>query len=89
MNRFRTPLLKKILLAGLPATLILLLAASFYWLLYTTSGAAWVWKQVEDTAAGALQSSQVDGDLASGFVIRDIEYQSDAVDVPGDTYQHC
>ena len=81
MNRARTQSLKKILLTGLPATLILLLAASFYWLLYTTSGGVWVWKQVEDTAAGALQYSQVDGDLASGFVIRDIEYQSDAVDV--------
>ena len=81
MNRNRSWSLKKFLLLGLPAALVLLLTFSVYWLLHTSSGAAWVWSQVEDLAAGTVRSSHVDGDLASGFVIKALEYRSDEFDL--------
>ena len=81
MSRTKTISFKKLLLLGLPTALLLLVTASAYWLLYTTSGAAWLWSQVEELAAGSVHSSHVDGDLASGFVIRDLTYRSDSVDL--------
>jgi len=36
---------------------------------------------VEDVAAGAMHTGQVEGDLASGFVLRNLEYRSDTVDL--------
>jgi autotransporter translocation and assembly factor TamB len=81
MKRNRSWSLKKFLLVGLPTALVLLLAFSVYWLLHTSSGAAWVWSQVEDLAAGTVRSSHVDGDLASGFVIKGLEYRSDEFDL--------
>ena len=66
---------------GLPVTLVVLLTASVYWLLYTASGAVWLWDQIEDAVDGSVQYSQLDGDLASGLLIRDLSYQSDSVDM--------
>jgi len=81
MNGIRIRSFKTLLLLGLPVTLLLLVTVSIYWLLHTASGAAWLWGQVEDLAAGTVRSSHVDGDLASGFVIRDLEYRSNSVDL--------
>ncbi len=85
MSHFRTWSFKKRLLLGLPAVLVLVITASAYWLLHTASGAAWLWKQVEGIAAGAVHSSQLDGDLASGFTIRNLGYVSESVDLSVDT----
>jgi translocation and assembly module TamB len=81
MNRNRSWSLKKFLLVGLPTALVLLLTFFVYWLLHTSSGAAWVWSKVEDLAAGTVRSSHVDGDLASGFIIKGLEYRSDEFDL--------
>ncbi len=81
MTRVRIISFKKILLPGLPVMLVLLITASAYWLLHTASGAAWLWNKLEDVAAGAVHSADVGGDLASGFVVRNLEYRSDTVDL--------
>ncbi len=81
MSRNRTRSVKKFLLMGLPAALVLMLTFSVYWLLHTASGAAWLWSQVEDLAAGTVRYSHVDGDLASGFVIKGLEYRSEEYDL--------
>ena len=70
----------KISLAGLGSALLIILLA-FYWLLHTASGAAWLWHQAEDLATGAVRSSQIEGDLYSGFIVREFKYFSDAVEV--------
>jgi len=80
MRRFSPRFFIKLVLLGLPVALILLLTVSAYWLLHTASGAAWLWSQAEDVAAGSVRSSNVEGDLASGFVIRGLEYRSGGVD---------
>jgi len=69
----------KVILIGLPLALVLLLTLSAWWLLRTSSGAAWLWDQVEDAASGSVRSSHVDGDLASGFIVENLEYLSDTV----------
>ena len=75
MNRRRTVSAVKIALAGL-ALVVLLLTIFAWWLLRTSSGAAWLWSHVEDAAAGSVRSSQVGGNLASGFTIQGFEYGS-------------
>ena len=64
---------------GLPAVLSLLLAGGFYWLLHTTSGALWIWVKAQQSTAGALDSSLIDGDLSSGLVIEGLGYQAGGV----------
>ena len=81
MSRTKAISFKKLLLLWLPIALLLLVSSSAYWLLYTTSGATWLWSQVEDLAAGSVHSAHVEGDLASGFVIRNLTYRSDSVDL--------
>lgn len=81
MSGIRIRSFKILMLLGLPVALFLLVTVSIYWLLHTASGAAWLWSQVEDLAAGTVHSSHVDGDLASGFIIRDLEYRSNSVDL--------
>jgi translocation and assembly module TamB len=80
MNRIWMVTFKKIVLLGLPAVLLSLFAV-YYWLLHTTPGSAWLWNQLEDRAAGSVRTAFVGGDLASGFVIQALEYQSDTVDL--------
>ena len=67
----------KIVLSGLVLALVLLMVFA-WWLLRSSSGAAWVWGQVEDAAAGSVRSSRVDGSLALGFVIQNLEYLSES-----------
>jgi len=85
LNYFGTWSVRKRLLLGLPAVLVLLLTASVYWLLHTASGAAWLWKHVEQIAAGSVQTSQLDGDLASGFTIHNLAYASEGADLSAAT----
>ena len=81
MSRFKSLSIGKIILLGLPLALILVLSCSIYWLLNTASGAAWLWSRVEGLATVDVRSSQVTGDLASGFEIQNLEYRSDTLDV--------
>ena len=81
MSRFKSLSIGKIILLGLPLALILVLSCSIYWLLNTASGAAWLWSRVEGLATVDVRSSQVTGDLASGFQIQNLEYRSDTLDV--------
>ncbi len=69
------------MLIAVPVVLMLLVTGTGYWLLRTSSGAAWLWEQLENTTAGAVHASGIEGDLASGFVVRDVIYQSDSVDL--------
>ncbi|MDX2427266.1 MAG: translocation/assembly module TamB domain-containing protein [Xanthomonadales bacterium] len=77
MSRFKSLSIGKIVLLGLPLVLILTLSGSVYWLLNTTSGAAWLWSRLEGIAAVDIRSSRVRGDLAAGFIIEDLEYRSE------------
>ncbi len=71
----------KVALLGLPVMLFALLLSTAYWLLNTSSGAAWLWNSLEGNAAIDVRSSQVSGDLASGFVVHDMEYRSAGLDL--------
>ena len=69
---------------GLPllvVVLALLFSVSAYWLLNTSSGASWLWSRVEGLEAVNIRSSGVSGDLASGFIVQDMEYRSANMDV--------
>ncbi len=79
LKQFRTFSFKKLLLIGLPVSLLVFLLVSANWLLNTNSGAAWLWNKIEDTADGAVSSSQVHGNLASGFIIQDLGYRTDGL----------
>ena len=81
MIKKRTISVKKWLLLGVPFTLMLLLTASGYWLLRTHSGAMFLWAQLEDATADAIRISDTQGDLSSGFVIRNLAYQSADIDL--------
>ena len=81
MSRFKSLSFGKIILVGLPLVLILTLSGSVYWLLNTASGVAWLWSRLEGLAAIDIRSSQVRGDLASGFSIQDLEYRSENLDL--------
>jgi len=81
MSRGRNISAAKVFLIGLPLALVFLLTLSAWWLLKTSSGAAWLWGQVEDAASGSVHSSHVDGDLASGFIVQNLEYLSDTADL--------
>jgi translocation and assembly module TamB len=70
----------KYLLLGL-LTVLLALMASVYWLLSTAPGAKWIWNQVEDRSAGSVFASDVSGKLSSGFVIKDLRYVSDGLEL--------
>ncbi|MGB7451149.1 MAG: translocation/assembly module TamB domain-containing protein [Lysobacterales bacterium] len=81
MSRLKSFSIRKVILVGLPVILIMLLSGSVYWLLNTASGAAWMWSRLEGLTEGDVRASQVAGDLASGFVVRDMEYRSESLDV--------
>jgi len=81
MSRFKSLSFGKIILLGLPLALVLTLSGSVYWLLNSASGAAWLWGRMEGIAAVDIRSSRVKGDLASGFIIQDLEYRSENLDL--------
>ena len=69
---------------GLPLLVVLLallFSVSAYWLLNTSSGASWLWSRVEGLESIDIRSSRVSGDLASGFIVQDLEYRSANLDV--------
>jgi translocation and assembly module TamB len=76
MSRVRSISIKKSLLIGLPLLLLMLVLLTSIWLLASNSGGAWLWHKVEGFAAGSLHSRGLEGDLASGFVIHDLVYDS-------------
>ena len=75
---------KRSLLLGFPVAVVLLLAGSVYWLLHTSSGAAWIWSRVEGLVDVDISSSQVKGDLAGGFHVQNLAYRSDGLDLTVD-----
>ena len=81
MSRLKAFLFRKTVLVGLPVALIVLIAGSAWWLLYTSSGAAWLWNRLEGLATVDVRSSRVTGDLASGFVVHGLEYRSAGLDL--------
>ena len=81
MSRFKLPSLKRFVLIWVPLAVVLLLSGSLYWLLNSSSGAAWLWKSVAGLETVDLRSSKVTGDLSSGFVIEDMEYRSEDLDL--------
>jgi len=81
MSRFVPMSRRKALLLALPLVVILMVVLPVYWLLHTAAGAAWLWNRVERLDAIEVSASQVTGDLAGGFGIRDLGYRSDAFDL--------
>jgi translocation and assembly module TamB len=81
MSRVRKLSIKKSLVIGLPLLLLILVSAAAIWLLASRSGASWLWNQLEDAAAGSLNTSRVEGDLASGVVIHGLQYYSQDVEL--------
>ena len=71
-----------LLLAVVP---VLIVAAAWYWLLHTESGARWAWMQAESATGSALTAAEVSGDLTSGVSVRGIEFTNDAVELAVDT----
>ena len=67
------------LLLLIPASLIVLAACSWYWLLHTTSGAHWIWARAASATGGALQAQQLQGDLGSGLTIRRLTFSTDSM----------
>lgn len=79
----RTPI-RKAMLMGLPLMVVLFalfFLIAIYWLLNTTSGATWLWSRLEGLESVDVRSSRVSGDLASGFVIENMEYRSESLDL--------
>jgi len=72
--------LRRILLSLLVVPL-LLVAASWYWLLHTQSGANWVWSVATSALDLALDAKSLSGDLSSGLTVRDLTFSNDSVDV--------
>ena len=69
---------------GLPLLVVLLallFSFSAYLLLNTSSGESWLWSRVEGLESVDIRSSRVSGDLASGFIVQDLEYRSANLDV--------
>ncbi|HEY5775817.1 MAG TPA: hypothetical protein VIS57_07015, partial [Xanthomonadales bacterium] len=81
MSRLKAVFLNKATLLGVPILLVVLLAGSAFWLLNTASGAAWLWHRLERITPVDVRASRVTGDLASGFVVHDLEYRSDNLDL--------
>jgi len=81
MSRFRLFTFKKVMLLGFPVALIALLTGAAYWMLHTSSGAGWLWNKVQSLETLDMRSSQATGDLSSGFVIQDMEYRSEYLDL--------
>lgn len=84
MSRFKINSFRKTILTGLLITvglITLVFSVSAYWLLNTASGAAWSWSKLEGLDFVDVRSSQVSGDLASGFVVQDMEYRSASLDL--------
>ena len=67
------------LLLLVPASLIVLGACAWYWLLHTESGANWVWARASSATDGALQAQQLQGDLGSGLTIRRLAFSNDSM----------
>jgi len=81
MTNSRTFSVRKWLLIGLPVALMLLATSTGYWLLRSHAGANWVWGQVENASGGALRAADIEGDFASGFVIHQLVFESETVDL--------
>lgn len=64
-----------VLLVG--ALLVLLLAGSWWWLWYTTAGARFIWARADAASGGAVTIASIDGSLASGLEVRELEFSSD------------
>jgi translocation and assembly module TamB len=73
--------MKKSLLIGLPLLLLMFLLIAPLWLLASSSGTAWLWYKIENASAGSLHSKSIEGDLASGFVIHKLAYDSAGMEV--------
>jgi translocation and assembly module TamB len=70
----------KFLLRGI-VILIGALAASWFFLLHTQSGASWLWGRVEIAADGALSGEFIQGDFANGVEIGNIRLSAETVEV--------
>lgn len=84
MNLFRGFTFRKAIFLGLPLTLVLVAAiilSSVYWLFNSASGAAWAWSKLKGLESVDARSSQISGDLASGFIVQNMEYRSSGLDL--------
>ena len=81
MSRLKLFSVKKTILLWLPMLLVGLVSVSVYCLLHTQGGASWLWNRVQSLESLDIRSTRVMGDLASGFVVQDMEYRSANLDL--------
>ena len=63
------------------AVLLVAAAALPAWLLYTESGAAWLWARAKSAVPGELEAEALAGSLRRGLELSGLHYRDDAVDV--------
>ena len=63
------------------ATLLLVTPVAWYWLLYTSSGASFVWSFVERRLPGELSVASMHGNLSGGLQLRKIRFRNDRIQV--------
>jgi translocation and assembly module TamB len=73
--------IKKLVLIGLPLSLLVLVSVTSIWMLASQSGSNWLWHQLESSASGSLQASRVEGDLATGFVIHGLKFHTQGTEI--------
>ena len=67
------------LLLIVPASLVVLAACVWYWLLHTESGLHWIWARAQSATDQALQAQLIQGDLGSGLTIRQFTFASESI----------
>lgn len=66
---------KRIVIALLPAVLIVALAGVFRWLLFTESGAEFAWQRIAGAVPGDLRAERVEGALKRRLRLSGVRYQ--------------
>jgi len=72
---------RRALLVFLPALVIVAVAGLFRWLLYSESGANWIWRQAAGAVPGELRVERLEGSLKSRLELSGLSWRDDAVEV--------
>ncbi len=81
MTRGRVLTIKRLLFLGLPLCLLLSVMLLGSWLLFSESGARWLWGQFEGATGNSLSAARVEGSMVSGLSISGLEYKTPELNV--------
>jgi translocation and assembly module TamB len=70
-----------------PIVFLAVIAGTWFWLLHTESGARHIWSRATDALGGALQASEIRGDLGSGLILELISYDREGVHATVERFQ--